>query len=237
MTPPISSPQNERIKQVRSLQRTKNRRESGLTLLEGPHLLEAALGAGVVPEVVFVAEGEDVGIEAVEVTAVVLDLIAPSESPRGPIAVIHIPEPAPLLAENTLVLWEVADPGNIGTLIRSAAAFGWNVARHGGSDPWSPKSLRSAAGGHFAVSISQVNDLGELSAAGLSMVAAVPAGGLAPGSIEVEGPVALVIGNEASGLPQEIVDAADAMLSIPIQGMESLNAAVAGSIAMYALGG
>lgn len=234
----ISSPQNDRIKGVRRLQRAAERQATGRTLLEGPHLLEAALAAGVLPEAVFVAEGDllpAIDTEVVTVSDRVLDAIAPTETPRGPIAVIDVPEPDALRSEPTVVLWEVATPGNVGGLIRTAAAFGWNVARHGGADPWSPKVLRAAAGSHFAVPISEVEDLGELSAAGLAPVATVAGGGVPPESIEVSGPIALLVGNEARGLPQGIVDAADAALTIPIPGAESLNAAVAGAIAMYAL--
>ncbi len=234
----IASRQNERIKAVRRLQRNRERRATGRTLLEGPHLLEAAFDAGVVPEVVFVAEGDAiprVDTEVVVVTESVLEAIAPSASPRGPIAVIEVPEPAALRAEPTVVLWEVATPGNVGTLIRTAAAFGWNVARHGGADPWSPKVLRAAAGAHFAAPIAEVDDLGELVATGLTPVATVATGGIAPEAVVVDGPIALLIGNEASGLPDTVIDAAPISVTIPMVGGESLNAAAAGSIALYAL--
>jgi TrmH family RNA methyltransferase len=234
----ISSPGNERIKPVRRLHRAKERRATGRTLLEGPHVLQAAIGAGIVPELVFVAEGDplpDIAAEVIPVTEAVLDTIAPTDSPRGPIAVVEIPSPDPLRPEPTLVLWELNTPGNVGTLIRSAAAFGWNVARHGGADPWSPKVLRAAAGAHFAVPISEVDDLAELEQAGLMPVATVPEGGVAPESIESSGPVALLVGNEASGLPTEVIESVELALTIPMAGWESLNVAVAGAIAMYEL--
>lgn len=231
----ISSPQNERIKAVRRLQRAKERREAGKTILEGPHLLDAAVTAGVVPEVVFAADDADLAVATVAVSDAVLDVIAPTQTPRGPVAVIDIPPPSPLTADNTVVLWHVADPGNAGTLIRSAAGFGWNVAVHGGVDPWSPKVLRAGAGAHFAVAISDLDDVGELAQVGLAPVAAVASGGAAPDEIEVEGAVALLVGNEAAGLPDAVLDSVTVRLTIPSSGWESLNAAVAGSVAMYAL--
>lgn len=190
------------------------------------------------PEVVFVAEGEPppkVDAEVIVVTDPVLDVIAPTETPRGPITVIAVPEPEPLEAKATVVLWELATPGNVGTLIRTAAAFGWNVACHGGADPWSPKVLRAGAGAHFAVRMSEAADTGVLRAAGLTPVATISTGGTPPAGIDGAHPVALLIGNEAHGLPQDVIDACESTLTIPIQGLESLNAAVAGSIAMYAL--
>lgn len=238
MTPTISSQQNDRIKAVRRLHQAKERLLTGRTVLEGPHLLEAALAGGVVPEVVFVGEGDlqpEADTEVITVTEPVLDAIAPTETPRGPIAVIPIPKPAALQAENTVVLWEVATPGNVGTLIRTAAAFGWKVARHGGADPWSPKVLRAGAGAHFAVPISDIEDVAELRNAGLAPVATVSAGGVSPDALELSGPTALLVGNEAAGLPDDVVSASEASLTIPMDGPESLNAAVAGSIAMYAL--
>ena len=238
MTPTITSPQNERIKAVRRLQRAKERRETGKTLLEGPHLLDAALRAGATPEVVFVAEDDTppgIDTEVVAVSDAVLEAIAPTETPRGPIAVIDVPDPAPLEAKPTVVLWEVSTPGNAGTLIRSAAAFGWNVGRHRGVDLWSPKVLRAGAGAHFVVAISEVGGIQSLRDAGLSPMATVSTGGAAPESVEPAGPLALLVGNETSGLPAEVVDAADHALTIPMFGLDSLNAAVAGSIAMYAL--
>ncbi len=234
----ISSPHNDRIKAVRRLRRARERQATGRTILEGPHPLRAALAAGVVPEVVFVPEGDPapaIDTEVVTITEQVLDTIAPTETPRGPIAVIAIPEPEPLEAKPTVVLWEVATPGNVGTLIRTAAAFGWNVARHGGADPWSPKVLRAGAGAHFVVRISEAESTGVLRAAGLTPVATVSTGGVRPVTIDTSNSLALLVGNEAHGLPQDVIDACEAALTIPILGPESLNAAVAGSIAMYVL--
>jgi len=234
----ISSLHNDRIKAVRRLRRARERHATGRTILEGPHLLDAALAAGAAPEVVFIAEGEvvpAVGADVIEVTDNVLEAIAPTEAPRGPIAVIAVPDAVPLVAVPTVVLWGVATPGNVGTLIRTAAAFGWNVAMHGGADPWSPKVLRAGAGAHFAVPISEADDTGALREAGLTPVATISTGGALPAAIDTSIPVALLIGSEAHGLPEAVVDACEAALTIPIQGQESLNAAVAGSIAMYEL--
>lgn len=223
---------------MRRLQRARERKATGLTLLEGPHLLEAALAAGVMPGVVFIAEDDTppaIDTEVVVVTDQVLEAIAPTETPRGPIAVIALPEPDPLRAERTLVLWDVATPGNVGTLIRTAAALGWNVAHHNGADPWSPKALRAAAGAHFAVPIAEVADLAELEAAGLAPVATVADGGVPPNAVEASAPIALLVGNEAHGLPPDVIETVETALTIPMVGSESLNAAVAGAIAMYEL--
>jgi TrmH family RNA methyltransferase len=151
------------------------------------------------------------------------------------VAVIAVPEPDQLEAKPTVVLWEVETPGTVGTLIRSAAAFGWNVACYRGADPWSPKVLRAGAGAHFGLSIAELEDLAAVRRVGLSPMATVASGGRIPEVVEVSDPVALLVGNEAHGLPREVVEGADGVITIPMRGLDSLNAAVAGSIAMYVL--
>jgi TrmH family RNA methyltransferase len=243
----ISSPRNEQVKIVRRLHDVGARKRSGMTLIEGPNLLKAALAAGVVPQVVCIGESsgdrweeaETLGARVLVTTDEVLRSISATQHPRGPVAVVRAPAPDPLHAARTVVLWEIADPGNCGTLIRTAAALGWNVASIGGVDPWSPKVLRAGAGGHFATRLSRLDDepLAALRAAGLTPIAAVVEGGVSPDSIESTDPVALIIGNEANGLSREVVAACDDVVSLAMPGgSESLNASVAGSIAMYVLG-
>jgi TrmH family RNA methyltransferase len=243
----ISSLRNEQIKDVRRLHDAGARRRSGKTLIEGPNLLDAALAAGVIPEVVCVGESsgerwketQALGVRILVTTDDVLRSISTTQHPRGPVAVVRTPVPDPLRAARTVVLWEVADPGNCGTLIRTAAALGWTVAFVGGVDPWNPKVLRAGAGGHFATRLSRLDDepIAELRDAGLTPIAAVVEGGVSPEEIVSELPIALIIGNEANGLSREVAAACDGVLSLAMPGgSESLNASVAGSIAMYVLG-
>jgi TrmH family RNA methyltransferase len=243
----ISSLRNEQIKEVRRLHDAGARRRSGKTLIEGPNLVDAALAAGVIPEVVCVGESsgdrweeaEALGARILVTTDDVLRSISTTQHPRGPVAVVRAPAPDPLRAARTVVLWEIADPGNCGTLIRTAAALGWNVAFVGGVDPWNPKVLRAGAGGHFATRLSRLGDepVAALRAAGLTPIATLVEGGVSPEAIVSELPLALIIGNEANGLSREVAAACDDVLSLAMPGgSESLNAAVAGSIAMYVLG-
>jgi TrmH family RNA methyltransferase len=246
VTDVISSSRNERIKAVRKLHDPRARKLAGKTLIEGSHLLVVALAAGVEPEAIYVAEGtEDEweqspsgGAPVLVVTNDVLGAISTTQHPRGPLAVVKVPAPESLRSVPTVVLWEVADPGNCGTLIRTAAALDWNVAFVGGVDPWNPKVLRAGAGGHFATGLSTLESapLAELRGAGLAPMAMVAAGGVAPEVIDSTAPIALIVGNEASGLDPKVIAECDATLSLPMPGgMESLNASVAGAIAMYAL--
>jgi TrmH family RNA methyltransferase len=241
----IEATTNQRIKTVRRLHRGRERNKTGRTLLEGPKLIATALDAGVVPLEVYTVDGgaitdrcEAAGSDVVEVGRIVLEAIATTVEPQDPIAVIEIPETRILGVERVVVLVEIADPGNLGTLIRSAAALGWQVALVGGADPWNPKVLRSAAGSHFAQIPVRFADLSEVTSPRFSTVATVVSGGRTPEEITIDLPIALLVGNESHGLAAEMIGHCDQAMTIPMSGKaESLNAAVAGSIAMYALAG
>jgi TrmH family RNA methyltransferase len=176
--------------------------------------------------------------ELVLVEESILRRIADTENPRGPVAVIAIPPPSIQTTGSVVVLWDLADPGNAGTIVRSAAAFGFGVIVAGQSvDIWAPKTIRAGGGGHFATAVEVAPSLtvDDLKSRGYATVATVGVGGDGPGSIP-SGPVAILIGNEAHGLADEIVSQSDHRFTIPMPGgTESLNAAAAASIALYAI--
>jgi RNA methyltransferase, TrmH family len=131
----------------------------------------------------------------------------------------------------TLALWRVADPGNVGTLVRSAAAFGAGVALSPGcADPTGPKALRASMGALFEVPLSGFDE-----PAG-RRVALVPRGGTALPELELDGEVVFVLGAEREGLPPEVLERCVVQASIPqAAAAESLNVAMAGTIALYEL--
>lgn len=209
-----------------------------MTLLEGPHLLDAALAAAVAPRRVFACADDpffDRWPEPTLVTAQVMAKLAGTETPVGPVAVIETP-PSGLLRpdKHVLVLWEVSDPGNAGTIVRSAAAFGLGVATGPGTtDIWSPKALRAGAGAHFRTPITLLDNLDNLAA--WRKAATVVAGGIGLDDLG-GGTWAVLIGSEPHGLPGDIVAACDTSVTIPLPGgVESLNAASAATIVAYEL--
>jgi len=240
----ITSTGNPRVKEIRKLARARERKAVGLTLLEGPHLAEAAVAAGAGITEVWVEEGDRegaglaarAGLVPTIVSSEVLRAIATTENPRGPVATMSVPSLVPVSGVDTVVLWNIGDPGNAGTLIRSAAAFGWQVAMGPDSiDVWAPKVLRAGAGAHFSVRIAGIADLDELRAAGLTVIAGAARGGHDPATVDRR-PIALLIGSEPHGLPEAIVATVDEVVTIETAGsVESLNAAVAGSILMWSL--
>ncbi|HSJ84485.1 MAG TPA: RNA methyltransferase [Acidimicrobiia bacterium] len=237
-------PRNQRVVSAARLHHSRERRDAGTTLIEGPKLLHEALTAGLTPDTVFalpddhvsVAMAEEHGVELIVVDETALRRLAGTETPRGPVAVIEIPAPSRDEGRNLTVAWGLGDPGNVGTLIRIAAAFGWDFGHTDGTaDPWSPKVLRAGAGGHFRVGISPVASVEELGEAGLVTVATVVAGGEAPDRLG-SGRYAVLVGEESPGLPPDVVEQAARKVSIPMPGgTESLNAAVAAAIVIYEL--
>lgn len=244
---PVRSTRNPQVAEAIRLQRAKRRAQSGTTLLEGPHLLEEGIGADAEIQTVFVCEGDETAFERAAdaqlnvlwVTETVMKRLADTRHPRGPVAVMVIPADQETVDRSLMVAWGVGDPGNAGTLIRSAAAFGLGyLAGPGTADPWSPKVLRAGAGSHFRTTIGRAADLSTdlLRRRGFTLVASVVKGGNPPERLAGVGQAALLIGDEGSGLPAGVVNAADITVTIPMPGhTESLNAAVAGSLLAYEL--
>jgi len=145
--------------------------------------------------------------------------------PPRVIALFRRPEPS-AAAEVSLALWRVSDPGNVGALLRSADAFGAGVMlSEGCADPFGPKALRAAMGSTFRVPLARF----ELRNA----VALVADGGEPLADVELERYSTFVLGAEREGLPAEVVAQCEARATIPVRGVESLNVAMAGTIALY----
>jgi RNA methyltransferase, TrmH family len=221
----ITSPANPRLKLVRKLESRRQRDKLGLFVAEGEDLADAARSAGIEPVDLLVA-GESV---TPELLAEVSTLAHP---PR--VIGVYRREDLPHFEQRpvSLALWHVADPGNVGTLVRTADAFGSSVGLSPGcADPTGPKALRASAGAIFRVPLGGFDDpVGRL-------VALVAHEGVPLVDLEPAERTVFVLGAEREGLPGEVVAACDAVASIPIaQTAESLNVAVAGAIALYEWG-
>jgi len=218
----ITSAANPKLKLVRKLLAQKRKRdELGLFPVEGEDLVAAALAAGLEP-VELLTAGETVAPE----------LMAELSTLPHPARVIGVFRSADLPREpreTALALWRVRDPGNVGTLLRTADAFSAAVALSAGcADPLAPKALRASAGAIFRVPLVPFDD------APGRRVALVAHGGTPLPELDLEGPTVFVLGAEREGLPKEIVALSDDVATIPLSGpAESLNVAVAGAIAVY----
>jgi TrmH family RNA methyltransferase len=223
----ITSPHNDQLKEIRKLAGRKWRDKLREFVAEGEDLLEAATAAGWEPLTTLVAEGS--GLEGEEVTPHLLAQVSQLGSGTRALAVYAqrwAPAPTGPLC---LALWGVNDPGNVGTALRGALAFGAaSVALGPGTaDPYGPKAVRASMGALFDVPIARVRDPAELPGRRIALVAH---GGepLAPPDEEVT----IVVGAERDGLPDAVVAACDATATIPVAA-ESLNAAMAATVALY----
>lgn len=219
----ITSPRNEKLRLVRKLLSTRKHRErTGLFAVESEDLVDAALGQGIEPAELLVA-GE--GVEAELLAGVstlghaprVIGVFRRDDLPRGTRDVV-------------LALWRVADPGNVGALLRAADAFGAAVALSDGcADPLGPRAVRASAGAVFRVPLVPWDELPE------QRVALVAHGGEPLQGASLDPPLAFLLGSEREGLPERLV-AQSRKLTIELPGeAESLNVAAAGAIALYEL--
>ena len=215
----ITSRDNERLRTIRKLHDRRWRDKLGLFVVEGEDLL----ADGIEPADRLVA-GEDV-------EASLLAEVSTLAHPPRVIAVYRRDDLPRGTRPVTLALWHVADPGNVGTLLRAADAFGAGVALSDGcADPTGPKALRASMGAVFRVPLTGFDE-----PAG-TRVALVPSGGVPLPKLQTDGEVVLVLGAERAGLPPEVLEACDERVSIPQPGGgDSLNVAMAGAIALYEL--
>jgi TrmH family RNA methyltransferase len=225
----ITSPHNEQLKEVRKLAGRKWRDKLRQFVAEGEDLLEAADAAGWTPLARLVAE--DSGLDGEPVKPHLLAQVSQLGSGTRALGVYGqrwAPAPTGPLC---LALWGVNDPGNVGTALRGALAFGAaSVALGPGTaDPYGSKAVRASMGAVFSVPLARVRDVGELPGRRVALVARA---GTPLHELDRAGEVSLVVGAEREGLPEDVVAACDEVAHIPIAA-ESLNAAMAATVALY----
>src|SRR5213076_3642909 len=247
---------------IRDLQRRKARGRRGLAFIEGVRLVEEALAAGltfrgalVAPDLARTTRGRELVVElerhAVPVeegSARALAEVADTEAPQGIVAVVEprtwAADDIPLsgVRSTALVIDGVQDPGNVGTLIRTAHALGaaGTVVLRGTADPTSPKALRAAMGATFRHTVVPLDDNGFIAWSrkhAVTLWAAASDGIPLPralGTRDPQGPIAVIVGNEGAGIRPQLNAIAAQRVAIPLaQGAESLNVAVAAGILLY----
>lgn len=252
----VNSKQNPRVKELRRALSHPARQGRDLAGIEGPHLVEEALLTGREIECIFVAQGAEhllepmpipPGTEILLLPQDILAAVLDTESPQPIAALIRLPDwtwqdllcSAAGAAPLVLVLAGLQDPGNLGTIIRSAEAFGATgiLALPGTVSGWNPKAVRASAGSVLRLPVlvaGKETALPQLRNAGLRIWATAAHGSRAADCADLVGPAALIVGNEGAGVPADLAGEADGSLTIPCPGaVESLNAAVAASILLY----
>lgn len=246
----ITSRDNPFVKHLRSLGHSaKARREAGETVLDGPHLVDAALSAGAHLSAVVVAEGARARGEipglldrwtgpATVLPDGLFAWVSPVETPSGILAIASLPSGSPPGGGDRVVLDRIQDAGNVGTILRTAAAAGVQTAvlTAGCAQAWSPKGLRAGMGAHFRLDIHELAE-GEDVLVGFS--GTVLATGMAADARglygwDLRGPVAWLLGSEGQGLAPELGARADGRVVIPMAvGIESLNVAAAAAVCLF----
>jgi len=248
----VASRDNAAFKAMaRLVSSSAERKKSALSVLDGANLLAAFLDSGRKPEELMVSQA---GLDDPEIVRLIerssparvtllsealYNALSTVESPTGVIACVRTPrcQPVPVNARLAMLLEGIQDPGNVGTLLRSAAAAG---ADHVLLSPhcafaWSPKVLRAAMGAHFVMNIVEHADLAAFVAGyrGTSVALAGNAG-RSLYELDLRAPAAIIVGNEGAGLSAALQAAATVRAHIPMAGrIESLNAATAGAIALF----
>ncbi len=262
----LESKQNKRLKELRQALAAPGRGarllagRASLVGIEGPHLLEEALRAGLRVAAVFVAKDPDrrserllerlrlpTATEVLSLPRKLLDSALTTETPQSVAALVeppdwtwaHVLDSSAKAAPLIVVMAGLQDPGNVGTILRSAEAFGASgvVSLPGTVSAWNPKVVRASAGSVFRVPVLAASERGafeELREAGVRILATAAQRGQPANLADMGGPIALVIGNEGNGVREELAAQADSTITIPCPGpVESLNAAMAASVLLY----
>jgi TrmH family RNA methyltransferase len=248
----IRSRQNARLKNLRQRFLHPAIGEDGLIAIEGDHLLQEAERSGLRLDTVFLREDRVAErnwafpshVKVLTVAADAFDHACATDSPQGIAALVEAPEWSlesilSAAAPRLVILAGLQDPGNVGTIVRSAEAFAASgvFLTPGSVSPWNQKVLRASAGSSFrlpVLSLANVSLLHALSEKRIPTYACASDAGTSIVELDLGGPIAFVIGNEGSGIPDEILPFCDGTLHVPCPGhVESLNAAIAASIVLY----
>jgi TrmH family RNA methyltransferase len=247
----LRSRDNPRVRRWRDLVRdARARKAERRAVIEGVHLVSAYLEAGGRPHVVIAGESagsnrdirsliSKLGVEPVLVSDSIFRLIADSETPQGIAAEVAIPEGRPGIEHGrcAVLLDGIQDAGNVGAILRSAAAFGVRdvVLGPGCADAWSPKVLRAGMGAHFVLRLALSEDpLKDVEEFRGSSICTIPRNGKSLQETDLSGPVLWIFGGEGQGVSEALAARATLGVTIPMPGAaESLNVAAAAAICFY----
>ena len=245
----IISRDNILFKQLKKLaESSRERRKLGETLLDGAHLVNTYLEVFGEPKLLVIAEGQSTAevshliqqladIPTVMFPTLMFAELSPVASPTGIIALVKTPVIEPIAAPKfTLMLEDIQDPGNLGSMLRTAAAAGVDAVylSEGCTEAWSPKALRGGQGAQFVLPIVERANLLEVASNFAGNVLATTLRGESLYDLDLSQPTAIAIGNEGSGLSDGMMKASTHQVTIPIaSGVESLNAAAAASVCLF----
>ena len=234
----ITSKDNNKIKFAASLKMSKYRKENKQFLAEGKKSLELALAAGVVKEIFTTKKLLNIKDDIVQylVNESLLKKISSTQNPEGIVFVCHMQEKKVKRLNKVVYLDHVSDPGNLGTIIRTALAFNYDavILSQGCCDVYNEKVVAASKGAIFLMPVMNM-ELKELKEGRTIVVSTLDDASIELSQVKVEKPFVLVLGNEAHGVSEETIKLADIKTKIEISNIESLNVSIAAGILMHAL--
>lgn len=245
----ITSADNPHYKSLKKLSGSaRERRKVGRTVIDGIHLFECLARYNVEPELVILRSGSEGNAEvlrcrnlfpsvrALVLSATLFDALSPVETPIGLLAVIAVPSPVTMASTSAVLLENIQDPGNLGTLLRTAAAAGIDTAylSSGCTEAWSPKALRAGMGAQFGLILFENVDLAIAAQSYRTVVATQLDSETSLYSVDLRGSVAFLFGNEGAGVTHALARVANHRIRIPMPGgAESLNVAAAAAVCLF----
>ena len=245
----ISSAENPQYKLLKKIATAgRERRKLGQTLLDGVHLLTALAESGGQPRLLVLRVDAEIAPEIADclryftqtprivLSASLFDKIAPVEHATGILGVLDIPQPVPHASVCGVLLENIQDPGNLGSILRSAAAAGVDAVylSQGCAEAWSPKALRAGMGAHFVLAIHEQQALTAVAAQFDKVLATSLSASQSLYACDLTGKIAFVFGNEGAGLSPALLAGTTQQVTIPMPGkVESLNVAAAAAICLF----
>lgn len=235
----VTSKDNRRVVEAAKLKQAKYQKESGLFLVEGFHLLAMALAKNRVRYVFATHPIENLAIDQYLVSEDILRKLASSKTPQGVVAVCSATKSQAISSERIIYLDDVSDPGNLGTILRTAVAFGYNdvVLSNNCASPYSDKALSASQGAIFGLNLMTMSheELIDLRQKGYQLIATALGDSLDIKEVKPQKPYVVIFGNESRGVNSSLLAKADCKVKIAISGIDSLNVAVATGIVLYEL--
>ncbi len=231
----ITSRTNDKVKRLVNLRERKNRYKEGLFISEGKKNLEMALEAGLVSEVYTTKKMKlQAGISQYIINDSVLEKISSNVNPDGIVFLAKMPKVELSKKDKLIYIDNIQDPGNLGTIIRTALAFGYDgvILNEHTVDPFSDKVVSASKGAIFKIPVF-FDELKKYKEKNKVVVSTLSDNSVSLEELRINGPFILVLGNEGKGVSDETLALSDTNVKIDMQGIDSLNVAIAGGILMY----
>lgn len=235
----VTSKENRHVVEAAKLKQAKYQKENGLFLVEGFHLIEMAAAKKCVQSVFVTNPIDNLAVDQYVVSEDILRKLASSKNPQGVVAICKTGIAQAISSKRIIYLDDINDPGNLGTILRTAVAFGYNdvILSKNCVSPYNDKALSASQGAIFVLNLLEMNgeQLIKMREKGFKLIATSLGDSLDLRSFTPREPYVIIFGNESRGVNSKLLKASDYRLRIAISGIDSLNVAVATGIILYEL--